>query len=66
MQNKQDFSNYNSSIIGELSPNREGRRISYLGECLTTQQKMIIKQFLFWILMQVGVIIKQIKEKLLS
>lgn len=42
-----DFSTYNYRVIRELGRNREGGRISYLGECLKTQQKVVIKQFRF-------------------
>ncbi|WP_107667828.1 serine/threonine-protein kinase [Cyanothece sp. BG0011] len=47
MQNLNNFSKHNYSIIHELGCNREGGRISYLGECLETQQKVVIKQFRF-------------------
>ncbi|WP_035799124.1 serine/threonine protein kinase [Crocosphaera chwakensis] len=47
MQNLPNFSNHNYSITDELGRNREGGRISYLGECLETQQKVVIKQFRF-------------------
>ncbi|MDJ0597865.1 MAG: serine/threonine-protein kinase [Crocosphaera sp.] len=47
MQNLPDFSHYNYRIIRELGRNREGGRISYLAECLKTQQKVVIKQFRF-------------------
>ncbi|MEA5534760.1 serine/threonine-protein kinase [Crocosphaera sp. XPORK-15E] len=42
-----DFSHHNYTIIQELGRNREGGRISYLGESLETQQKVVIKQFRF-------------------
>ncbi|MDJ0659936.1 MAG: protein kinase [Crocosphaera sp.] len=47
MQNSLNFSDHNYRIIDELGRNREGGRISYLGECLTTEKKVVIKQFRF-------------------
>ena len=37
----------NYQIVKELGRNREGGRISYLAEDITTQQKVVIKQFRF-------------------
>lgn len=37
----------NYRIVKELGRNREGGRISYLAEDITTQQKVVIKQFRF-------------------
>jgi serine/threonine protein kinase len=51
MINYPDFSAYNYRVINELGRNREGGRISYLAERVTSEQKpkqqVVIKQFRF-------------------
>ncbi|MBZ8179041.1 serine/threonine-protein kinase [Oscillatoria salina] len=42
-----DFSNYNYQISKELGRNRQGGRITYLGNNLDSEQQVVIKEFRF-------------------
>jgi hypothetical protein len=42
-----DFPSQNYQVIRELGRNREGGRISFLAECLSNKQQVVIKQFRF-------------------